>query len=43
MIKYIKHLALLLTFSLLGCSDEPQFANPIEPTEKKKETIKLLN
>lgn len=36
----IKYISLLLTFILLGCSNEPQFANPIEPTENKRETIK---
>ena len=36
----IKHLSLLLIFGLLGCHSEPQFPNPIEPTENKRETIK---
>lgn len=36
----IKHLPLLLMFGLLGCHSEPQFPNPIEPTENKRETIK---
>ena len=35
----IKHLPLLLMFGLLGCHSEPQFPNPIEPTENKSETI----
>lgn len=35
----IKHLSLLLMFGLLGCHSEPQFPNPIKPTENKSETI----
>lgn len=35
----IKHFPLLLMFGLLGCHSEPQFPNPIEPTENKRETI----
>lgn len=36
----IRYLSLLLMFGLLGCHSEPQFPNPIEPTENKRETIK---
>ena len=36
----IKHLPLLLMLGLLGCHSEPQFPNPIKPTENKRETIK---
>lgn len=35
----IKYLYFLLTFSLLGCSSEPSFPDPIKPTENKTETI----
>lgn len=35
----IKYLYFLLTFSLLGCSSEPNFPDPIKPTENKTETI----
>lgn len=35
----IKYVIFLLTFALIGCHTEPQFANPIEPTENKTETI----
>ena len=36
----IKYLWLLLIISLTGCYSEPQFPNPIKPTENKRETIK---
>lgn len=35
----IKYLYFLLTLSLIGCSSEPSFPNPIKPTENKTETI----
>lgn len=35
----IKYVIFLLTFALIGCHTEPQFANPIKPTENKTETI----
>ena len=35
----IKYLWLLLIIGLTGCHSEPQFPNPIEPTENKRETI----
>ena len=36
----VKYLCVLLIISLTGCYSEPQFPNPIEPTENKTETIK---
>lgn len=35
----IKYLWILLIIGLTGCHSEPQFHNPIEPTENKRETI----
>lgn len=35
----IKYLYVLLTFVLIGCSSEPNFPDPIKPTENKTETI----
>ena len=35
----IKYFSLLLMFGLIGCHSEPQFPNPIKPTENKTETI----
>lgn len=35
----IKYLYVLLTFVLIGCSNEPNFPDPIKPTENKTETI----
>ncbi len=36
----IKYLWILLIIGLTGCHTEPQFADPIDPTENKTETIK---
>ena len=36
----IKYLWILLIIGLTGCYSEPQFPNPIKPTENKRETIK---
>lgn len=36
----IKYLWILLIIGLTGCHSEPQFHNPIKPTENKRETIK---
>jgi lipoprotein len=35
----IKYVIFLLTFVLIGCSNEPSFPDPIKPTENKTETI----
>lgn len=35
----MKYVVFLLTFVLIGCSNEPSFPDPIKPTENKTETI----